>query len=253
MDRPESLVGRAVGGAYICKDWELRVTARCLDEDLHADAETTFAAVEGLEIIKAFKKDRASEPGGPKTISPLSSGETVYRLAYGHDHRGGTYYDEEEAVIWLVAFGRHRSGKPDDFYPRCKQLDAEDRLLPVEGDLERMYRERDKRFVEAVTIEAPLALKAARNTDGEYKCTIGGELRTALAIEVVEELEATAITVAFKPAGEGSFQQVTLEQGQVLLQAITSGTWEMITRMPSRNLDPDEVAFTVTLVQGKVA
>jgi hypothetical protein len=117
MDRPESLVGRAVGGAYICKDWELRVTARCLDEDLHADAETTFAAVEGIEIIKAFKKDRASEPGGPKTISPLSSGETVYRLAYGHDHRGGTYYDEEEAVIWLVAFGRHRSGKPDDFYP----------------------------------------------------------------------------------------------------------------------------------------
>src|SRR5579863_8583051 len=83
MDRPESLVGRAVGGAYICKDWELRVTARCLDEDLHADAETTFAAVEGLEIIKAFKKDRASEPRGPKTISPLSSGETVYRLAYG--------------------------------------------------------------------------------------------------------------------------------------------------------------------------
>jgi hypothetical protein len=203
MDRPDSLVGRAVAGAYICKDWELRVTARCLDEDLNADEATNFESIQGLEIIKAFVKDRATETAASKQIRPLSSGQQVWRLGYGHDHRGATFYDEDEGVIWLVAYGRHRSGAPDDFFPRCKKLDAEGRLLPVQADIARMYRDRDKRFVEAVTIEAPQALKAARETEGEYRCTIGGELGAGLAIEVVEQLEATSITVAFKPAGAG--------------------------------------------------
>jgi len=116
-----------------------------------------------------------------------------------------------------------------------------------------MYRDRDGRFVEAVTIEAPLALKAAREADGEYRCTIGGELGTGLAIEVVEELEATSITVAFRPAAGGPLTTVTMEQGEVLLQSLTCGKWDMITRMPSRDLEPDEVAFTITLVAGEVA
>jgi hypothetical protein len=253
MDRPDSLVGRAVAGAYICKDWELRVTARCLDEDLNADEATNFESIQGLEIIKAFVKDRATETAASKQIRPLSSGQQVWRLGYGHDHRGATFYDEDEGVIWLVAYGRHRSGAPDDFFPRCKKLDAEGRLLPVQADIARMYRDRDKRFVEAVTIEAPQALKAARETEGEYRCTIGGELGAGLAIEVVEQLEATSITVAFKPAGGGPFTEVTLQQGQVLLQSLTCGKWEMIGRMPSRDLEPDEVAFTITLVAGEVA
>ena len=33
----------------------------------------------------------------------------------------------------------------------------EGRLLPVQEDIARMYRDRDERFVEAVTIEAPQA------------------------------------------------------------------------------------------------
>ena len=164
-----------------------------------------------------------------------------------------SFYDEDEAVIWLVAYGRHRSGASDDFFPRCKELDVEGRLLPVQADIARMYRDRDKRFVEAVTIEVPLALKAARETEGEYRCTIGGELGTGLAIEVIEELEATSITVAFRPAAGGPLTTVTMEQGQVLLQSLACGKWEMIGRMPSRDLEPDEVAFTVTWVAGEDA
>ena len=125
MDRPDSLVGRAVAGAYICKDWELRVTARCLDEDLNADEATNFELIQGLEIIKAFVKDRATESTASKQIRPLSSGQVVWRLGYGHDHRGATFYDEDEGVIWLVAYGRHRSGASDDFFPYCKKLDAD--------------------------------------------------------------------------------------------------------------------------------
>jgi len=155
------------------------------------------------------------------------SGGAYRRLGYGHDHRGATFYDEDEAVIWLVAYGRHRSGAPDDFFPCCKKLDAEGRLLPGQADIARMYRDRDIRFVEAVTIEAPQALNAARETEGEYRCTIGGELGAGLAIEVVEELEATSITVAFKPAGGGPLTKVTLEQGRFCCNpsCAVSGRW----------------------------
>lgn len=252
MDRPESLVGQAVGGAYICRDWELRVTARCLNEDLNADEATSFEAILGLEIIKAFVKDRSTHATASKQVSPLSSGQEVFRLGYGHDHRGATFYDKDESVVWLVAYGRHRSGAANDFFPYCKLLDREERLLPVQADIARMYRERDRRFIDAVTVEAPVALKAARETDGEYRCTIGGELGAGIVLEVVQELEATSITVAFKPAGDGAFTQITMEQGQVLLQALVCGNWDLTSRLPSRELEPDEVAFTITLIDGEV-
>ena len=252
MDRPLSLVGRAVAGAYICKDWELRVTARCLDEDLNAATTADFESIRGLEIIKAFIKDRSTTAVSSRQVRPLSSGRDVWALGYGHDHRGATLHQEDEGVIWLVAYGRHRSGTEGDFYPVCKKLDEDGRLLPTKADFVHLYKDRDRRFIDAVTVEAPVALKAARETEGEYRCTIGGELGAGLAIEVIEEIEATSITVAFKPAGGGPLTTVTMEQGQVLLQALTCGKWEMIERMPSRELDPDEVAFTITLVDGKV-
>ncbi len=252
MVRPPTLIGRAIGGAYICKDWELRVTARCLDEDLNAEPTADFESIRGLEIVKALVKDRSMTSISSRQVRPLSSGQDVWALGYGHDHRGATFHDEDEAVIWLVAYGRHRSGTDEDFYPACKMLDEGGRLLPGKTDFVRLYEDRDRRFIDAVTIEAPVALKAARETDGEHRCTIGGELGVGLAIEVVEEMEATSITVALRPAGEGPLTTVTMEQGQVLLQALMCGRWEMIGRMPSRGLDPDEVAFTVTSVEGKV-
>jgi len=248
MDRPSSLVGKTAEGAYVCEKWELRVTTRCLDEDLNAAGDAGFEAISGLEIIKAFKKDRLTEATSSRQVSPLTSGREVWRLGYGDDHRGATLYDADEAVIWLVAYGRHRSGRADDFFPYCKQLDADGRLLPVHADYERMFQERDRRFVHAVRIEAPLILCEARATDGEYRCMVGGELGAGISIEVDDELDATAITVAFTAT-----DLETVEQGQVLLAALSPGEWEMVPRMPSRDLELGEVAFTITLVSGQAA
>lgn len=135
MHRPSSLVGTAVEGAYICEKWELRVTARCLDEDLNAAPDASFEAISGLEIVKAFVKGRSTQSTSSRQVSPLTCGRDVWRLAYGHDHRGATLHDPEGEVIWLVAYGRHRSGQKDDFFPKCKALDAEERLLPTTDSL----------------------------------------------------------------------------------------------------------------------
>jgi hypothetical protein len=248
MDRPVSLIGKTAGGAYICKDWELRVTARCLDEDLNASDDADFDAVFGLEIVKAFVKDRFDHPiGSRRPLAPLTCGQDVRRLAYGHDHRGATVHDEVDAVIWLLAYGRHRSGRPDDFFPVCTELDATGRLLPTEADYDRMFTERTRRFVEAVVHEAPVVLSEARAAPGEYECTVGGELGVSLCIEVDEELDATAITVAFMVESVE-----TIDQVKILLAALSPGAWGEVAGMPSRPLVSGEMAYTITLVSGEV-
>src|ERR1700722_8096957 len=169
MDRPVSLIGTTVGGAFICEQWELRVTARCIEEDLNATPDSDFESMRGLEIVKAFVGDRATHSNGTRQVTPLSCSHEVWVLARGNDHRGATVHDVPREVVWLLAYGRHRSGKPDDFFPYCKGLDSDRRLLPTAADYKRMFTERDRWFAEAVRVEAPVILLKARKADGEYK------------------------------------------------------------------------------------
>jgi hypothetical protein len=246
MDRPPSLVGKTAGGAYICEEWELRVTARCLDEDLNASPEAEFEELRGLEIIKAFVGDRSTSSVSGKELNPMSSGHEVFALGYGHAHRGASLHDPDNAVVWLLAYRRHRSGEDDDFYPWVKALDGDGRLIPVPADYRRMFLERDRRFVEAVRLETPVILQEASKHDGEYRCTVGGELGISLWIEIDDELDAQAITVAFDNAVE------TWEQCAVLLASLAPGRdWDPIERMPSRELDDGELAFTVMSTKGE--
>jgi hypothetical protein len=240
MNRPPSLIGTAVAGAYICKDWELRITARCLDEDLNAAPGSPFESVVGLEIVKAMISAHEENSFTARDVSPLTSGETIWVLTYGHDHRGGTFYDESQQVIWLVAYHRHRAHDPDDFFPYCTELDSRGCLLPTLADYERMFKDRDRRFADAVVHEAPMIIRDAERAEGEYRCTVGGELGVGLSIEIDDELEARAMTVAFDAT-----EVETFEQGQLLLVALHPGPWELAGAMPSRDLAPSEVAFTI--------
>lgn len=244
MDRPVSLIGKTVGGSYICEKWELRVTARCLSDDLNAASDADFEAVRGLEIVKAFIKGRERRSYGTREVTPLSCGRKVWVVAQGDDHRGATLHDREQEVIWLLAYGRHRSGTEGDFFPCCKELDAEHLLLPTEHDYERLLVERDRRFVEAVRVEAPIILREARSADGEYRSNVGGRLGAGLCVELDGDLDATAMTVAFHA------NAIEYEQGVVLLAALCPGQWDLIGRMPSRELEPGEVAFTIMLSSG---
>jgi hypothetical protein len=170
-------------------------------------------------------------------VSPLTHGQEVWVLARGNDHRGGTWFDEREEVVWLLAYRRHRSGASDDFFPYCKGLDRDDRLLPTPDDYERLFRDRDRRFVDAVRIEAPLLLKDARGQPGhELRAMLGGHLGACVSVEVADDLEATTIAL----------RSPTVEWGhlEVILAAFhPTPDWEQTDRLPSRDLAEDEVAF----------
>lgn len=241
MQRPPSLVGRAVGGSYFCEGWELRMTRRCLSEDLNAAPDAAFDDVGGLQIVRAFVRERSRHTDGARRVTPLTCGCPVWVLAHQHDHRGATWYDEPEEVVWLLAYGRHRSGQDDDFFPYCKELDAQDLLLPNLQDRVELLRERDFRFVHAVRIEAPVILQQARAQEGEHRHLLGGDLDAGISVEVDEELEAEAITIAF------GFDAIDWDWVTIMLAAFHPTGWESIGRMPSRELEPGEVAMTVTV------
>ena len=242
MRRPESLIGTPIRGSFICESWELRITARCLANDLGAASDSAFDDVSGLEIIRALVRERTSHADGGREVAPISCGVPIWVIAHQHRHRGATWHDEEEEVIWLVAYGAPRSGDPDDFYPWCMGLADADCLLPTQSDLEELYRDRDARFVDAVTVEAPLVLQRARRTPGEHTHYFGGALDSAIALEVEPELPAEAITVAFRPA------LVEWDLIPIVLAALyPSDEWADAPRMPSRDLAPGEVAMTITL------
>lgn len=216
---------------------ELRITRRCLGDDLGAGEDAAFEDVAGHEIVKTFVKDRLKRFEDTRQVAPLSSGREVWVLARGNDHRAGTWYDEVHRVVWLLAYGRHRSGEPEDFFPFCKELDARDELLPDKLDYRRLFADRDLRFAAAVRIEAPLILKRAREEGTEQRCVLGGEYGAAVAVEVSDDLEAT--TIAFKVA------TVPFDYLPLILAAFhPDSDWDDASAMPSRHLADDEIAFS---------
>jgi hypothetical protein len=232
---PPSLVGESHRGGFVCAEWELRVTERCLRDDLGAPG-AAFENITSREIVKAFVKDRFDQPEGTREVAPLTQGDQIWVVAYGHDHRGGTWFDEVNRVVWLVAYGLHRSGQADDFFPYCKALDEADELLPRKEDYKALIEDRDWRFSAALRIEAPLILKEARELQAELRRLLGGTHGACIAVEVSEDLEQT--TIAFKTP------TVVWDYVPVILAAFhPDGEWDGAASMPSRPLDDDEVAF----------
>lgn len=113
---PTALLHVSIGGSFLCQGYELRVTQRCLEEDLAKPTNEPFEELGGHEIITAFVNRRRDKPDNTRQVAPLTSGKTVYRLAYGDRHRGATWYDEAQDVVWLLAYAQHefRDG-PDAF------------------------------------------------------------------------------------------------------------------------------------------
>ena len=81
----------------------------------------------------------SSEPTGTRTVGPAAGELTIYRLGQGHEHRGATWHDAAERVLWLCAYGLHRSGEDDDAFPYFHGLIGAGTLLPTEGDYAALF------------------------------------------------------------------------------------------------------------------
>lgn len=242
MLNPESLHGRYVGRAFICADWELRAADRCVTDDLGRPSGTSLEDMHNVEIVKSFVEKRRDRDYDTGKLEPLTSGVEVWILRRGNDHRGATWHDTHEEVIWLLAYRLHRSGQADDFFPWAKQLDKDDRLLPVAADYATMFKERDERFVQALLVEVPLILHEARETPGEHRKRLGGDFFACISVEVDDEIGGEAIYIAFK------VETVDFRRVPVILAVFhpVADDWALTSALSSRSADPDEVVYTCT-------
>jgi len=234
---PDPLVGETHLGSFICADWELRVTGRCLKDDLHESADADFNDLKGVEIIKSFMKERFERTDDTRKVNKLQDGKLVWVLARGNDHRAGTWYDAEHRVVWLLAYRLHRSGESGDFFPYCQALSAAGDLLPTESDYEKLLTNRGSRFAFSVRIEAPLILRQAQEASGqEHKVMFGGRHGACLSVEYADELQQT--TVAFR------VDTVPTDHVAIILAAIHGdAAWELTDKVGSRTIGPLEVGF----------
>jgi hypothetical protein len=229
----------ALHGSYLCEDYELRVTNRCLSEDLHRPVADPFREIANHEIITAFINRRRSSPENTRQVSPLSTGRTVYRLAYGERHRGATWHDEVNGVVWLLAYAQHEFEGAGDAFPYFKQLDAEDRLLPTAEDYEALFGARAARFAEVVAHDCAALLEAARASPGVEVVGHVADLEISVAIDIAESLEE--INVAFK------LHQLTPENLAVLLAALfpqnSFDDLQTATHIAGRSIARDEIVY----------
>jgi hypothetical protein len=175
----------------------LRVTARCLDEDLDrmtaADAERSVYELEH-ELVQKFVSMRSQDPEGVEKVQPLQKASEVYTLHAGR-WRGATWHDLNNNAVWLLAGRLHRSGAPDDAYPYFKDLDADGRLLPTEHDYELLFLAQARSFADDVIDRLPAVVDEARRRSPAEVEAIVGTIPISIAVVIENEMEFVYLAV----------------------------------------------------------
>lgn len=216
---------------------ELRITARCLAEDLGLATETPFEDCARVPIVRAFENQRCDGPTGTKTVGPAAGDRTIYRLAMGHRHRGATWFDVAHDVVWLCGYRLHESGDAEDAFPYFHELIEGRRILPTVDDYERLFRDRASRFASTVATDAQSLLAAARTNPGvEQRGLVGGEQHLGAVVEVVETLEETY--VAFSLVGLNSTRIIMLLAA--FFPDAEFSDWDPVDALPTRPLQTED-------------
>jgi len=179
--------------------YALRVTARCLTEDLGFATDDLARPIEQLAetnaVVSAFLERRAQLPIDQDRIRGLKASIVAYSLHAGA-FRGLTWHDERNGVVWLLAARFHRSGRRDDSYPYFRALHRED-LLPSREDYRRHFDAQARTFAKALLQEPAELLRQARARPGGI-CT--GRVADRIDVRVVvmeDDHPPPLVTVAF--------------------------------------------------------
>jgi len=234
--------------SFVCATGhELRITHRCLRDDLSDSCEAPFDKLANRHgIIRAFRRERRHATAGADTLGPRGGIRPLTVLRHTDTWRGVTWFDESVGVVWLCACGRHRSGQPDDAFPQFTGLRESGRIWPSDDEYEALAADRGERFAAFVVDDAARLLAAARVApDIEHVLVIGGH-PIAMVVRVVETLEETF--VAF------SLQNFSPDLFQVLLVALYPDRqfeeWRQEKRLPTRELDHTHSEFCMSIVHG---
>lgn len=225
---------------------ELRVTRRCLIEDLNQAPAAPFDELAQRHgIIKAFRRERRAVTAGPDTIGPAGGERPLTVLRHTHHWRGATWFDPRNGVVWLCACsGRHRSGDADDAFLYIEALRDKGEIWPTDDDHEALAADRGQQFAAFVITDAPALLAAARATPETEQVAIIGIEPVTVIVRVIETLEETYVTI--------SGLRLTLPVLQLLLVSLYPDRgfedWRPEKHLPNRDLDHARAELCFSIV-----
>lgn len=234
--------------SFVCvAGHELRITRRCVSNDLGDSAEASFDELANRHgIVKAFRRERRAATAGVDSIGSAGGDRPLTVLRHTHHWRGATWFDPELGVVWLCACRRHRSGDPDDAFPYFLELRDAGQIWPDDDDREALEVDRADQFTAFVLTDAPALLAAARAApEAEQVATIGRE-PVAIVVRIVETMEETFVAV--------SGLRLSLPGLQLLLVALYPERgfeeWRTEASLPTRPLDPTRAEICLSIVHG---
>jgi hypothetical protein len=241
------VVGRFDRGSYVTTaGYDIRVTERCLREDLGVDPARPLEAASKVEIIKAVCHKHELDPSSPGTVGPAAGKRTLGVLRQGEDHRGAVWYESDDSVLWLCAYSIHRSGDPDDAFPYFDELRAGGRIYPTAADRENLNRDRAKRLVDDIPAEARRLRAAATELAGSAAIGRLGAVRVRVVVIEADGLREVHVAVAMNTAD--------LDQWLAILRAVCPeiddfNEWRYEPALPTGPLDTSlgEIAYSCLL------
>jgi hypothetical protein len=231
-----------LGGGLVCDaGHQLRVTCRCIREDLGREPPIDFEALARHPIVEAFQGKREAATTAAKTVGPDAGERTLHHLGIGDDHRGATWWEEEAEVVWLCAYGFHRSGEPEDAFPYFRELIEAQRIYPTEEDYQWLERDLANGFANRVEHDAPEMLASARAQPGtEVSRVIGGN-PIGVYVEVLETLEETFVILDLRTTVDYAIHALILA---AFYPDKGWDDWHTGVAAPHRQLGPTEFAYS---------
>lgn len=183
-------------GSCICTHYDLRITQRCMVEDLHLAADIHFWDAMSHPIVKGFVAKRQQVPISSKTVGSNCGARTLYHLGVGNDHRGATWHDTKNQVVWLCAYGLHRSGESNDAFQVFRILLENNNMYPITADYRRLIVDHQHRFTEMALVHAGALREAAMSHPGIIqKGVLGYRVPVRIVLDVSSEI--ADLTIAF--------------------------------------------------------
>jgi hypothetical protein len=182
------------------RDWDLRITTRCLRDDLGLNFGSPARAEEHLDVhrvVRAFVERRGQSPIGQETFrcGTQVTGRPLYTLHAGDD-RGATWHQESLppgietnyplGIVWLVGI------RPEHDYDGLCDLD----LLPTVADYQAFIDESAQTFARALVEQVPELLSMADRQAGRVvHGLLAGTIRVRLYRD--PDQDAPLLTVAY--------------------------------------------------------
>ncbi len=226
------------------RSWQLAVTRRCREEDLGLSASDHWRdQISRFPILQAFADRRGQVPEGSERVRELIPilQAPIFTLHSGQA-RGGTWYDPDEEIVWLIGVGWAHD------YEHLVGLGRRGKLLPTDEDYAELEPSVPDVFeLERIGRQVRELIADARAHPGEI---VEGELAERVHVRICREVgEPAMLTVAISERiGPGT---IRLPQTWKLMvaQAFFPGTAfpddyvPFAQRVDDSGIRPDELAL----------